>query len=230
MIWKSSLPVALLAIAVAVFAAHNRLIVQSRPRTILGGNTFEDTRDGTGQRFKYRLTENEAGESVGLYEALIRAGVPGAMPGRSASPPLHSHKTQTECFTVREGRAGFLLNEQEASVDALDSAASQPVCVPPGVPHSFWNARNETDLRVDVTLQPPGNSLAFFRTLIGFGKDQGGLGNLSPLQLFATFVEGGVQLEDMPKPAWWALEHVLVPWFIVPVLGVDPFPAEYTAH
>ncbi len=62
----------------------------------------------------------------------------------------------------------------------------------------------------------------------GFGKDLGGLENLSPLQLFATFVAGGVVLEDMPKPAWWALEHLLVPYFIVPVLGVDPLPNEYT--
>ncbi len=54
-------------------------------------------------RFKYSLTTNEAGEPVGLYEALIRAGIPGAVPGRSASPPRHSHKTQTECFTVRCG-------------------------------------------------------------------------------------------------------------------------------
>lgn len=64
--------------------------------------------------------------------------------------------------------------------------------------------------------------------LTGFGKDRGGLANLSPLQLFATFVEGGVVLEDMPKSAWWALENIFVPYFIIPVLGVQPFPSEYT--
>lgn len=53
------------------------------------------------------------------------------------------------------------------------------------------------------------------------------MGNASPLQLFATFAEGGIALEDMPKPVWWAVEHVLVPYFIVPVLGVQPFPKEY---
>ena len=52
----------------------------------------------------------------------------------------------------------------------------------------------------------------------GFGQDLGGLQHLSPYQLFATFVAGGVVLEDMPKPAWWALEYVLVPYFIIPVM------------
>ena len=32
---------------------------------------------------------------------LVRPGVPGALPGKSGSPPLHSHKAQTECFTVK---------------------------------------------------------------------------------------------------------------------------------
>ncbi len=50
MLRKASVPVALLAITVAGFAAHNRLTVQSRPRTVLGGNVFEDTRNNTGQR------------------------------------------------------------------------------------------------------------------------------------------------------------------------------------
>lgn len=58
----------------------------------------------------------------------------------------------------------------------------------------------------------------------------GGLGNASVLQLIATFVAGGVTIADIPKPLWWALEHLLVPYFIMPVLGVEPLPKEYTAY
>jgi hypothetical protein len=38
---------------------------------------------------------------TGASAVQARAGTPGALPGRSASPPLHSHKSQTECFSVR---------------------------------------------------------------------------------------------------------------------------------
>lgn len=33
--------------------------------------------------------------------ALLRPGIEGALPGKSASPPLHSHNAQHECFTVK---------------------------------------------------------------------------------------------------------------------------------
>jgi hypothetical protein len=28
---------------------------------------------------------------------------------------------------------------------------------------------------------------------------------------------------------WWTVENVLVPWFIIPVLKVEPLPSSYTA-
>jgi mannose-6-phosphate isomerase-like protein (cupin superfamily) len=223
--WRQTvvLLIALIAVAVAAVSANFR----SSQRTILRGDTFEDDRE---QWFKFSETKNEDGEPVGLYEAMIRARAPGALPGRSSSPPLHSHKTQRECFSVREGQAVFLLDGKEIPVAGSNDTVARHICVPPRTPHSFWNALDDSDLRVDVTLQPPGNSEAFFRSLTGFGKDQGGFDKLSALQMIATFVAGGVVLEDIPKPVWWVLEHVLVPWFIVPVLGVEPLPQEYTAY
>lgn len=49
--WLSyaSLPVAVLAVAVAGLTAHTRLLAQKPKRTILSGNTFEDTHNKTGQ-------------------------------------------------------------------------------------------------------------------------------------------------------------------------------------
>ena len=56
----------------------------------------------TACRFTYSVVTDEAtGAEKGLYEALQRPGVPGALPGKSGSPPPHLHKSQTECFTVR---------------------------------------------------------------------------------------------------------------------------------
>ena len=133
----------------------------------------------------------------------------------------------------------------------------------------------------------------------GLGLDWGGLSNVSPYQILATFVAGGVTLEvraaalpvclaleccraevcltcssggnkivaatpalkapvvlrpvqlkanlqltepeilqrcfalcmqDVPKPMWWAIEHVIVPGFIQPVMGVQALPPEYTGQ
>lgn len=47
----ASLPLAVLAVAVAALAAHSRFIVKKPVRTVLSGNTFEDTRNKTGSRF-----------------------------------------------------------------------------------------------------------------------------------------------------------------------------------
>lgn len=53
-------------------------------------------------RFVYSVVRDGAtGQEVGLYQAVARAGAPGAIPGLSASPPRHYHNSQTECFTVK---------------------------------------------------------------------------------------------------------------------------------
>lgn len=216
---------------------------------MLRGDTFDDSNEhgqGWHYRFRYSVISNEsaAGQQMGLFQSQARAGSPGALPGRSASPPMHHHKWQTECFRVRQGVIGYLNGGVEGHVSANSTAAETPICVPPGVSHAFWNAQSDTDLHVDVTLTPPGNSEAYFRTLTGFAKDQGALeltlsellwgglkpGGCGPGQLLATFVAGDVVLEGVPRPLWWAIEKVAVPWFIIPVLGVDPLPPEYTAH
>jgi hypothetical protein len=51
----ASLPLAVLAVAVAALAAHSRFIVKKPTRTVLSGNTFEDTRNKTGNRYLWAL-------------------------------------------------------------------------------------------------------------------------------------------------------------------------------
>jgi cytochrome b len=46
----TSLALAMLAVAVAALAAHSRFTVEKPVRTVLSGNTFEDTRNKTGSR------------------------------------------------------------------------------------------------------------------------------------------------------------------------------------
>ena len=67
----------------------------------------------------------------------------------------------------REGLLIVNVNGTDHIREGGSPGAAEPVCISPGVVHYYWNARNDTDLRIDVTLQPPGNSFAFFRTLIG---------------------------------------------------------------
>lgn len=230
----------------AGIAAQSRYAQQHQKRTTLTGDIFSDEAPGHEWTYKFRhsiVTNSSSEQSMSLFESQARAGTPGALPGRSASPPLHSHRSQTECFSVRRGVIGYIRNGEEGHIAADSEAAKQPVCVPPGVSHAFWNAAADTDLHVDVTLTPPGNSEAYFRTLTGFAHDQGGIqlsklhllldgirpsGFLGPCQLLATFVAGGVKLEGLPPGVWWTVENVLVPFFIVPVLRVTPMPAEYT--
>ena len=72
----------------------------------------------------------------------------------------------------REGLLGMNINGTEGTVEGASPAAAEPICIAPGVVHHYWNARNNTALRIDVTLQPPGNSIDFFRTLIGAPRDE----------------------------------------------------------
>jgi hypothetical protein len=74
--------------------------------------------------------------------------------------------------SYREGVLGMNINGTEGVIEAGSPAAAEPVCIAPGVVHYYWNARNDTALRIDVTLQPPGNSIDFFRTLIGAPSDR----------------------------------------------------------
>jgi hypothetical protein len=52
----------------------------------------------------------------------------------------------------RRGVIGFLRNGDEGRIAADSEAAKQPVCVPPGMSHAFWNAAADRDLHVDVSV------------------------------------------------------------------------------
>lgn len=121
---------------------------------------------------------------------------------------------------------GYLLDGKEGVVQP-DDTRSNPVCIPPGSPHTFWNAANETELEMSITLRPALRSEEFFRTLIGLLADHGSLGNVNPLQLLVTFVHGDVQLASVPPAIWSVIKHVVAP-LAEHGLGFKPFYPEYT--
>ena len=49
--------------------------------------------------FSYRTDAD--GRRWFVMDSLVRPGMAGALPGKSASPPLHIHAAQQECFLVR---------------------------------------------------------------------------------------------------------------------------------
>lgn len=52
----------------------------------------------------------------------------------------------------RRGVIGYIRDGEEGHIAADSEAAKQPVCVPLGVSHAFWNAAADTDLHVDVSM------------------------------------------------------------------------------
>jgi mannose-6-phosphate isomerase-like protein (cupin superfamily) len=177
-------------------------------------------------RHIYTKTSAETNGEYLLFRERVSPGNPGAIPGKSASPPIHIHPRQSECFEVVTGTMGFYLDGEEGTAQPHDTD-SNPICIPAGIPHTFWNAANETELELSVTVQPALRSEEFFRTLIGFLTDYKTLANMNPLQLVVTFVHGDVQPSFVPAAAWKVIKHVIAP-VAEHGLGFKPFYDEYT--
>jgi mannose-6-phosphate isomerase-like protein (cupin superfamily) len=59
---------------------------------------------------------------------------PGTHPGQPIAG-LHVHHSDDEAWIVLEGKLGFRVDDHEQEVAAGDS-----LLVPPGTPHTYWNA------------------------------------------------------------------------------------------
>eukprot|EP00891_Asterochloris_glomerata_P006946 jgi/Astpho2/6946/Aster-x0295 len=217
-----------LTVLVALGLGASRVHHAGIRRTSLAGRTsFEDTADGSGTRFVFKQAPKGQATATDPFviSGLCRAGAPGAIPGKSASPPLHIHTKQTECFRIISGRFAYTLEGKEGQLGPADTK-SKPLCIPPGAVHTFWNAANSTDLDVEVTLTPALNSEQFFRTFCGLGTDFGQIEAVNPLQLILTFVHGNLVLADVPKPLWFVFQHLLAP--LSKLAGLQPFYESYT--
>jgi mannose-6-phosphate isomerase-like protein (cupin superfamily) len=91
-----------------------------------------------------------------------------------APVPEHVHPHQEEHFAVLSGNMGV----RTAGTERVVGAGAE-VVVPPGTPHTFWNA-GEGELRHVVELGPALRHETFFETVFGLQRD--GRSPANPLQ------------------------------------------------
>jgi mannose-6-phosphate isomerase-like protein (cupin superfamily) len=128
------------------------------------------------------------------------------LPPGPAGPPRHRHRTETETFTVQEGRLQVVLGRDTRVLSAGDT-----VTVPPTVVHGFSNPFDEP-ARIRVRETPAGPLEEQFRALAGSGR-------IPPIGWLATidvrhglsFAVHGVP-DPVQEPMWrllaWTHSHV----------------------
>jgi mannose-6-phosphate isomerase-like protein (cupin superfamily) len=62
--------------------------------------------------------------------------------------PLHTHRTEDECWYVLDGRLRFRFGNEE-----FDAPAGSGVLLPKGIPHTFWNP-GPTTVRYLLIVRP----------------------------------------------------------------------------
>lgn len=92
--------------------------------------------------FHIKIAADGAKRANTTVEVFCSRHAPGAIPGRSCSPPVHVHADQAEYLQVKKGAFGF-------HVDGKDRAVLQPgdppMTVLARVPHYFWNAKADEE-------------------------------------------------------------------------------------
>ncbi len=109
-------------------------------------------------------TEASARERVELY--LCGWEISAALQyGGRWEVPEHYHPHQEERFVVISGKMGVRAAGRERVL-----GPGEEVVVPPGTPHTFWNA-GEEELHHVVELRPARNMETFFETIFGLQRD-----------------------------------------------------------
>ncbi|MGY1822948.1 cupin domain-containing protein [Geodermatophilus sp. SYSU D00079] len=110
----------------------------------------------TGETIRVLASGRDNGGAALEVDALLPPGL--------AGPPRHRHRTQTETFTVQEGRLQVLVGR-----DTRVLTAGGSVTVPPTVTHGFANPFDEPAL-VRVRETPAGPLEDQFRALARSGR------------------------------------------------------------
>ncbi len=110
----------------------------------------------THDRVIFRMTAHETNGALLAFDDFLLAGY--------ISPPEHVHPRQQERFEVISGALGVRIAGREQILYAGESVA-----VPPGTPHTIWNAgEGETSLR--VAFQPALQTEVFFETMFALAR------------------------------------------------------------
>jgi len=101
--------------------------------------------------------------------------------------PLHKHLKIEERFEAIGGKLGVVLDGKEQIL-----SAGEVVTIPPGTPHTFWNA-GQGELRFITDVQPPGDLQTYWETVFGLAQDgkvnANGLPNILQLAVVAPFAD-----------------------------------------
>lgn len=103
------------------------------------------------------------------------------------SIPLHKHLKCEERFEVIIGHLGVVLDGERRVLEA-----GEQVLIPPGTPHTFWNA-GQGELRFITDVRPPGELQTYWETVFGLAQDgkvgRNGLPNLLQLAVVAPYAD-----------------------------------------
>lgn len=108
-------------------------------------------------RLVFKQTASDTNGELLKFEQFVRGGNP--------EVPEHIHPHQEERFVVLSGMMGV----RAAGKDQI-LGPGEEVIVPPGTPHTFWNAGDE-ELHHVVELRPALKSETFFETVFGLQQD-----------------------------------------------------------
>src|SRR3954452_19992769 len=85
----------------------------------------------TGERLVFRQTSRETRGEAGVIETYVKP--------KGFVAAAHVHPSQEERFQVLRGSVGFRVGRKK-----IVAGPGQRLTVPPGTPHKFWNAGEET--------------------------------------------------------------------------------------
>ena len=111
----------------------------------------------TGERLVFELTARDTDGEYTLFDTYVE-------PGGSVAA-AHVHPYQTETFTVLEGRLGVKRDGEK-----LEFEPGEVAVIPPGTPHKFWNAGDET-LRFRAEVRPALQFESLIETMFGLAAD-----------------------------------------------------------
>ena len=101
--------------------------------------------------------------------------------------PYHKHLKSLERFEVLSGQLGVNLDGKRRVLNE-----GEQLYIPPGTPHTFWNA-GSAELRFITDVQPPGGFQIYWETVFGLAEDgkvdENGLPNLLQLAVVAPMAD-----------------------------------------
>lgn len=138
--------------------------------------------------------------------------------------PRHIHLQCAERFEVVNGRLGVIVDGERRLLDV-----GEEVHIPPGTPHTFWNAGGG-ELRFITDVRPPGQLQTYWETVFGLAEDgkvgENGLPNLFQLAVIAPLADS--YAPNVPIPITRLLIRVL--GGIGRLLGYKESYPQYSQH